>query len=197
MSSKKENIILEKAIFNSFGVTDEKESSGFNDELKTLTPDERKMVADFNNIASMLPLAAIKESNFKSPSDNAKSKIFEKISASQKKDAFIKKFSYIFSNSSEWLQHPVEGIMFKQLAVNEEKGYAMILMKVAPDTYYPAHHHHGAEECYVIDGDVYAQGKTLGPGDFHHADGGTDHEPLYTKNGCTVILVVDKDDAYS
>ncbi|MCY7363196.1 MAG: hypothetical protein LH629_14190, partial [Ignavibacteria bacterium] len=56
------------------------------------------------------------------------------------------------------------------------------------------HHHSGAEECYVISGDVYAQGTVLGPGDFHHAEGGSDHEMLYTKNGCTLLLVVEPKD---
>lgn len=97
-----------------------------------------------------------------------------------------------------WMPHPqVAGIRLKQLALDEQRGVATLLMRVAPGTVYPAHHHHGAEECYVIDGDVFAGGRHLAAGDFHHADAGSDHQPLSTVNGCTVLLVVDARDYLS
>lgn len=97
-----------------------------------------------------------------------------------------------------WMPHPqVAGIQLKQLALDEQRGVATLLMRVAPGTVYPAHHHHGAEECYVIDGDVFAGGRHLAAGDFHHADAGSDHQPLSTVNGCTVLLVVDARDYLS
>jgi anti-sigma factor ChrR (cupin superfamily) len=98
-------------------------------------------------------------------------------------------------NDEGWRPHPfVEGIRLKQLALDERRGVATLLLEVAPGTVYPAHHHHGAEECYVISGDVVAAGRHLHAGDFHHADGGSDHEPLRTVGGCTVLLVVDARD---
>ena len=46
----------------------------------------------------------------------------------------------------------------------------------------------------MISGTVKACGRTMGPGDFHHADGETDHGELYTETGCRVILVVAPED---
>ncbi len=129
-----------------------------------------------------------------SPSAEVKEKLFERI-----KDKRISQakagFEFILSDSDDWVPHPeVDGVKVKRLAVNPEKGYLMMLMKAAAGTVYPSHHHSGSEECYVLEGDLYAQGKILGPGDFHHAEGGSDHEPLHSKNGCTLLLVVDPKD---
>jgi anti-sigma factor ChrR (cupin superfamily) len=106
-----------------------------------------------------------------------------------------KGLSFVYRDDQEgWLDHPVKGIKFKQLAYYPEKGYAALLMKVPPGTEYPDHHHTGPEECYVIEGDMIAHGRTLGPGDFHHADAGSDHGVLRTNNGCTLFLVVARED---
>ena len=63
-----------------------------------------------------------------------------------------------------------------------------------PGARFPAHHHGGDEECYVLSGSLYACGRKIGPGDFHHADGGSDHGELWTDEGCQVLLVVPPED---
>jgi anti-sigma factor ChrR (cupin superfamily) len=88
-----------------------------------------------------------------------------------------------------WLEHPVAGIRFKILSVDHTKNLATLLIKAAPGTVYPAHHHSAPEGCFVIDGDVEVAGRQLGPGDFHLAQGDTDHDPLRTEHGATVLLV--------
>jgi len=84
-------------------------------------------------------------------------------------------FSFRLAASDQWLPHPVPGIRMRVLSVNRNNGYATLLLDVAPGTRFPAHHHAGAEECYVISGDVNTLGRRMGPGDFLHADHGTDH----------------------
>lgn len=185
--------IEEKIILNSLGVLNEEEKEKLKSIIKHSDDSLKREVSNFNNLASLIPRLLNKNL---APSKNVKKKLFEKIKAKQDVDGNIKEkeFGFIYADSNDWIQHSIEGIKIKQLAFNEKSGYAMLLMKVAPGTKYPAHHHNGAEECYVIEGDVYAQGKILGAGDFHHAEGGSDHNPLYTKNGCTLILVVDPKD---
>jgi anti-sigma factor ChrR (cupin superfamily) len=102
-------------------------------------------------------------------------------------------FSFTYE-SDGWQPHPVPGIRMKLLALNGDRGYATVLLDVAPGVTFPAHHHSGPEECYVVSGTVKACGRTIGPGDFHHADGETDHGELYTETGCRVLLVVHPDD---
>jgi quercetin dioxygenase-like cupin family protein len=82
----------------------------------------------------------------------------------------------------------------KVLSSSPRVGYVTLLLDVAPGTRFPAHHHGGDEECYVISGDVNTCGRRLGPGDFVHADAGTDHGELWTEQGATVLLVVPADE---
>ena len=46
----------------------------------------------------------------------------------------------------------------------------------------------------MISGTVFTCGRRFGPGDFIHADGGTDHGELRTDAGCQVLLVVPPED---
>jgi anti-sigma factor ChrR (cupin superfamily) len=88
-----------------------------------------------------------------------------------------------------WQPHPIPGITVKVLAVDGNTGVATLLVRAAPGTTYPAHHHSGSEGCYVIEGEVVVAGRRIGPGDFHLADADSDHDPLYTETGATVLLV--------
>ena len=62
---------------------------------------------------------------------------------------------------------------------------------------FPPHHHGGSEECYVLSGSVHTLGRRLGPGDFLHADAGTDHTEMWTEEGARVLLVVPQDEVPS
>ena len=103
-------------------------------------------------------------------------------------------FSFRLASEDDWLPHPVPGIRMRVLALNRERGRATLLLDVAPGTRFPAHHHSGDEECYVISGSLVACGRRIGAGDFHHADAGSDHGELWTDVGCRVLLVVDPED---
>lgn len=178
------------AVLNSLGLLYEDEKKMFESSVKQYTDEDKKIISEFNNLAALLPMMLNDTGKNISLSPDVKKDLMKKIELKNYKN----NFEFIYGNSGDWFQHPVEGIKVKQLAVNHEKNYVMLLMKVAAGTQYPPHHHSGAEECYVIDGDLYAQGQLLGPGDFHHAEGGSDHEPLYTERGCTLLLVVDPED---
>lgn len=102
-------------------------------------------------------------------------------------------FSFRFATESDWLPHPVSGIRMKVLALNRAGKYATLLLDVAPGTRFPAHHHAGAEECYVVSGSLYTCGRRMTAGDFLHADADTEHGELWTEEGCRVLLVVPAD----
>ena len=98
-------------------------------------------------------------------------------------------FAFHWTKDDLWLPHPVPGIKMRVLALNKARGYATLLFDVAPGTRFPAHHHGGAEECYVVSGSLFTCGRRLVAGDFVHADAETDHGELWTEEGCQVILV--------
>jgi quercetin dioxygenase-like cupin family protein len=103
-------------------------------------------------------------------------------------------FALRFDPDDDWVPHPVPGIRMKVLSINRRNGYATLLLDVQAGTRFPAHHHDGDEECYVISGSLHTLGRRLGPGDFVHADAGTDHGELWTDEGARVLLVVPPED---
>lgn len=103
-------------------------------------------------------------------------------------------FSFRYGADEDWRPHPVPGIRMKVLAMNRKAGYAALLLDVAPGTRFPAHHHLGDEECYVLSGSLYTCGRRIEAGDFLHAEGGTDHGELWTEEGCRVLLVAPPED---
>lgn len=103
-------------------------------------------------------------------------------------------FSFQLADDETWRPHRIAGIRMKVLAMNTRNGYATLLLDVAPGVRFPPHHHGGDEECYVLSGSIQTLGRRLGPGDFLHADAGTDHMELWTEEGARVLLVVPLED---
>jgi anti-sigma factor ChrR (cupin superfamily) len=101
-------------------------------------------------------------------------------------------FVFDYEKNRDWQPHPVPGIRMKVLAQDRER--VTMLLDVEPGARFPAHHHRGAEECYVISGSLYACGRRMEAGDFLHADAATDHDELWTEEGCRVLLIVPPED---
>jgi quercetin dioxygenase-like cupin family protein len=125
------------------------------------------------------------------PSPNVKARVMSRIAS---EPAIPAGFALRMIKDDDWLPHPVPGIRMKVLSINRRSGYATLLLDVRPGTHFPSHHHDGDEECYVISGSVNTLGRGLGPGDFIHADAGTDHGELWTEEGAMVLLVVPPED---
>ena len=77
------------------------------------------------------------------------------------------------------------------IAALDERGYAVVLGKLGPGVRYPAHRHETPEDLVVLTGDLHISGHRLGPGDYHHADAGSQHEVNYSVEGCTLLSVLD------
>ncbi|HTL55191.1 MAG TPA: cupin domain-containing protein [Candidatus Limnocylindrales bacterium] len=95
---------------------------------------------------------------------------------------------------SEWKQLPIAGAWIKLLSAQPDRGYAVLLGKLDPGVRYPAHINAGPEDIYILTGDLHVSDKTLGPGDFHHADAGSAHQENYSVEGCTLLAVLTMDD---
>ena len=103
-------------------------------------------------------------------------------------------FSLRRAADEDWQPHPIAGIRMRLLAINEATGYSTLLLDAEPGVRFPAHHHGASEECYVLSGSLHTLGRRLGPGDFLHADAGTDHPEMWTEEGAQVLLVVPPDE---
>jgi anti-sigma factor ChrR (cupin superfamily) len=142
--------------------------------------------ADILEFDDVLALALATSASAGAPAPDVRAKLMDRVHAATEPAGF----TFTWSADQDWMPHPVPGIKMKVLALNRRRRYATLLLDVEPGTRFPAHHHGGAEECYVVSGSLFTCGRKLGPGDFVHADANTDHGELWTEEGCRVILVV-------
>jgi anti-sigma factor ChrR (cupin superfamily) len=183
-------------ILNSIGALSEPEKEKLISSLRNAGFEDVFLTSDVNNIVEKINNAILNNSSrLKSPSAGLKDKIMAKIKTAPKKDEH-KNFDFKFADSNdEWFDHPVlKAVKVKVLSINRENNYAMLMMKVPAGNEYPEHHHSAPEECLILEGDFQAEGRVLGPGDFHHAEPDTDHGKLYTRTGVTLLLVVNPAD---
>lgn len=93
-------------------------------------------------------------------------------------------------NLAGWKALPIKGAWIKLLSLERDRGYAVLLGKLDPGTRYPAHVNAGPEDFYVLTGDLHIGGTELGAGDFHHAEGGSQHAENHSVTGCTLLAVL-------
>jgi len=183
-------------ILNSIGALSEPEKEKLISSLRNAGFKDVFLASDINNIVEKINNAVINNSRrLKSPSAGLKDKIMARIKTAPRDDS-KKDFDFKFADSNdEWFDHPVlSAVKVKVLSINRENNYAMLMLKVPAGNEYPEHHHSAPEECLILEGDFQAEGRVLGPGDFHHAEPDTDHGKLYTRTGVTLLLVVNPAD---
>lgn len=157
--------------------------------LADAPPDVRERAVGIRELA--VPLAEIAGQD-EAPLPDVRARLLARIA--EESPAVPVGFTFRFASEPDWLPHPIPGIRMKVLAMNDDRGYVTLLLDVKPGTRFPAHHHSGAEECYVLSGSVHTLGRKMGPGDFLHADANTDHSELWTDEGAQVLLIVPPED---
>jgi anti-sigma factor ChrR (cupin superfamily) len=98
------------------------------------------------------------------------------------------------ADSKDWKPLPVPGAYIKLLTLEKERGYAVLMGKLDPGTRYPAHVKAGPEDFFILTGDLVIGDRKMRAGDFHHADGGSQHAENYSVEGCTLLAVLTTDD---
>jgi anti-sigma factor ChrR (cupin superfamily) len=88
-----------------------------------------------------------------------------------------------------WVPY-VPGIDMKMLYRDVGSGARTLLARLQPGVIMPQHEHIGAEECYVIEGEITYGDLTIRAGDFHLAPEGSAHCPMTTRTGALVLLRV-------
>ncbi len=121
------------------------------------------------------------------PRRDLKGKILAKIAGGDPSTPFDNDHFVLKKEDSVWMPTVVDGISYR-LLYSDEDGRVMVLAKLEPGAIYPDHVHRGTEECYVVSGDLQIHGHSLTSGDFIAARKDSDHENLYTKEGCELLL---------
>lgn len=159
--------------------------------------DARAELADMNRVAAALAQSIPAA---RPPSPRVRAALLERIQrtpqapvpageSAPEESAAPAGFHFLKSHEGNWLATPIPGIRMKVLSVSRDMGSWMVLADLAAGARYPSHEHAGSEQLYVLSGQLRTAGRVLGPGDFLHAEPGTQHDGLYSPDGCVAILV--------
>jgi quercetin dioxygenase-like cupin family protein len=93
----------------------------------------------------------------------------------------------------EWEQ-VAPGIECKLLSTDTERHRVCMLVRLAPGASYPAHTHAGVEELHLLDGELWIDERKLIPGDYNYGAPGAGDERVWSKTGCTCLLLTSTKD---
>src|SRR5918994_1528691 len=88
----------------------------------------------------------------------------------------------------EWSE-VAPGISCQLLATDTARDVVSMLVRLAPGTDYPPHRHAGVEELHLLDGELMIDDKKLYPGDYIRAEADTLDMRVWTRTGCTCVLI--------
>jgi hypothetical protein len=95
--------------------------------------------------------------------------------------------------SADW-EEAGAGISYSILARDVEGERVSMLVRLAPGAAYPPHTHAGVEELYLLDGELFIDGRKLYPGDYNRAEVGTGDQSVWSETGCTCVLLTSSED---
>ena len=100
----------------------------------------------------------------------------------------LKPAADIRRDEGDWVSE-IPGIAMKTLYTDIAKRTSTVLLRMDPGASYPAHNHHGAEQCLVLKGDIRWGDLVYEEGDFIVMGKGTHHPEITTVHGNLLLLV--------
>lgn len=166
------------AALDAAGALNETEQRDYRAKLAAASAGERTAIAQFYELTAQLAAGHAGDA----PPPGARERLMKRVEGSR--------LYSVLAGEGSWLPGPVPGTRIKLLSLDRRRDSATLLMQVDPGARYPAHHHTGGEDCYVISGEIIVAGRRLHAGDFHRAEPDSDHGELASATGAEVLLVV-------
>ena len=92
---------------------------------------------------------------------------------------------FMFADQGDW-RTIAEGVQVKVL--RQESDSRSVLVKMAANSFLPAHEHDVDEEAIVLEGEVWLEDILCGIGDYHLAHAGSSHREIRTDHGCLLFI---------
>jgi mannose-6-phosphate isomerase-like protein (cupin superfamily) len=136
------------------------------------------LIQDCAHVVTLLPLAAPEIE----PPARLRARLMERIAADvpapMTADGLL-----VRADDTPWTNSPAPGVQYRQLHGNKT-----ILVRMAPDTWLPAHDHKLAEQCLVLEGSIRSDGVTASAGDYTYMPAGSTHSALYSETGALFLI---------
>jgi mannose-6-phosphate isomerase-like protein (cupin superfamily) len=97
--------------------------------------------------------------------------------------------SFVLASRAVWKPMDLQGVEACPLHMDSVNDHVTMLVRMAPGTSYPEHHHDYDEECYVIEGDLLVGETPMRAGDYQRAPAGSVHPVQFTEAGCLLLVV--------
>jgi len=98
-------------------------------------------------------------------------------------------FFILRAGEGEWVETEDEGVSYKLLFADSERGTVTTLVRMRPGASIPSHRHLGVEQCLVLEGDLRSGPYAMGAGDFNCSLPDSVHDELTTDGGALLLLV--------
>jgi anti-sigma factor ChrR (cupin superfamily) len=96
-------------------------------------------------------------------------------------------------NEPAW-EEVAPGILCKLMATDAKEHRVSMLVRLLPGVEYPPHTHAGLEELFLLDGELWIDGRKLYPGDYNRAEAGSADKRVWSETGCTCVLITSTQD---
>jgi len=179
--------IQELSASYALGVLDLKDANDFEKVLKGKNKYALSELQSFRDVVNQLGFGV----NPLVPPSKLKKRLFQNVKVAKKsilKKKEKKGFLYVHSNEGNW-EEVVKGVRVKNLFVDDSRNYSTVIVQMSPGAKFPSHRHRETEECYIISGDLYMGGKVFHTGDYIRVETDSIHEGIYSKNGCTLLVM--------
>lgn len=98
-------------------------------------------------------------------------------------------FHFLRPAEGQWSPGPYPGTRIQVLSTDLRRNYMLLYIELEPGAIFPEHDHRGAEELFVVQGDLVTEGRHLRAGDFVHGEAGSHHHDLRSPGGCHALLL--------
>lgn len=92
------------------------------------------------------------------------------------------------AGEGRWEETGVAGVRVRRLFVDRRRNQMTAMVRMEPKTSYPGHRHAEAEECLVLEGDLWVGDTVLHAGDYQRAPADSMHGVQRTEGGCLLLI---------
>ena len=173
--------IEDEAALYALGALPAGEADNFRQRLAAGCPVCHGMLDECRSVVDLLPLAAPEME----PPPSIRARLMNRIEGEARpaSSAAIGDGALVRAGETEWKDAPAPGVQYRQL-----HGSKTMLVRMAPDTWLPAHDHKLAEQCLVLEGSISSEGVTAYAGDYTFMPAGSVHSAVYSQTGALFLI---------
>lgn len=174
--------IEDDAALYALGALAQGEADRFRQRLNAGCAVCQELVDECRSVVDLLPLAAPEVE----PPPSIRSRLMDRIGGDARPSGGAMPIGdglLVRADGTEWKDAPTPGVRYRQL-----NGSKTMLVRMAPDTWLPAHDHQHAEQCLVLEGSISSEGVTAYAGDYTFMPAGSVHSALYSQTGALFLI---------